>query len=127
VDTTRLAHLFREGARELPPIWDAFLSSETIRGIEEAARTPAPSLDDDLWVRVLFEFAAAWRSHVMPPGALIGSLVPLYLGKVATFVAETHDATNDEAERRLDALATRFEERKDELRALWRDGRLERS
>ena len=35
------------------------------------------------------ESAAGFHRKALPPSTLIRSLVPLYLGKVATFVAET--------------------------------------
>jgi hypothetical protein len=47
--------------------------------------------------------------------------VPLYLGKVASFVAETRDGSADEAEERLERMAETFERQKDVLRALWGD------
>jgi glucosylglycerate synthase len=117
----RLAAIFRQGAEDLPPIWEEFLSPASLAAIREgAAARPHVALPDEAWVQILFEAAAGWRSRRLPPETLIRSLVPLYLGKVASFVAETLDGTDDEAEARLDALAVVFEERKDALRRLWR-------
>ena len=65
---------------------------------------------------------AGWRDRRLPPETLIKSLVPLYLGKVASFIAETRDGTDEEAEARLDTLAAAFERNKDMLRELWRAG-----
>lgn len=120
VDTRRLASLFRQGVRDLPPVWEAFLAPGTLSALDDAAARKAPALGDDLWVQVLFDAAAGWRRRSLAPQALIASLIPLYLGKVATFVEETREETHEQAEARLEALALRFEERKGELVNLWR-------
>jgi hypothetical protein len=120
----RLAGIFRQGAEDLPPIWEEFLSTPSLAAIREAAAArPDVVLTDEAWTQILFEAAAGWRVRRLPPETLIKSLVPLYLGKVASFVAETREGTDDEAEARLDSLAAVFEERKDTLRQLWRAAR----
>ena len=118
----RLAAIFRQAAEDLPSVWKSFLSAGSLAAVREAAGGPEPALSDATWVRILFEAAAGWRGRRLPPETLIKSLVPLYLGKVASFIAETRDGTNEEAEARLDALAAAFERDKDLLRELWRAG-----
>ena len=88
-------------------------------GEEDAAHAPAVSLGDEAWVRIIAEAAAGFRRRALPPATLIKSLVPLYLGKVATFVAETEAGTAEEAEARLEELALAYERGKDALEALW--------
>ena len=122
VKVERLAAIFRQAAGDLPPVWESFLSPGSIAAIRDAAAAPAPALADEAWARILFEAAAGWRARNLPRETLILSLVPLYLGKVATFVSETRDGTDDEAEERLGALAAVFEREKNVLRDLWRAG-----
>ncbi len=119
----RLASIFRTAAADLPPLWKGFLSEESLGAIRGAADArPDPALPDAAWVRILFEAAVAFRRSLLPAEMLIGSLVPLYLGKVATYVAETREATDEVAEERLEGLALEFERNKDLLRELWRAG-----
>ena len=122
VKVDRLTSIFRQAAADLPPVWEGFLSPGSVAAVREAAAGPEPALRDESWVRIVFEAAAGWRRRLLPAETLIRSLVPLYLGKVATFVAETRDVTDEEAEQRLDALAAVFEREKDVLRELWRAG-----
>lgn len=123
VKIERLASIFRTAAAELAPVWKGFLSGESLEAIRRAADArPDPALPDAAWVRILFEAAVAWRRSALPAEMLIGSLVPLYLGKVATYVAETREATDEGAEERLEGLALEFERHKDLLRELWRAG-----
>jgi glycosyltransferase involved in cell wall biosynthesis len=122
VKVDRLATIFRQAAGDLPAVWKSFLSPASIAAIHDAAAAPAPALADEVWARILFEAGAGWRARALPRETLILSLVPLYLGKVATFVAETRDGTDEEAEGRLGALAAVFERDKNVLRDLWRAG-----
>lgn len=115
----RLLEQFRQAVHELPPIWDSFLSPESLEAVRAAAHAPKVALGDEAWVRIIAEAAAGFRRRTLPTSVLIRSLVPLYLGKVATFVAETEAGSAEEAEARLEELALGFERGKGELLALW--------
>jgi len=65
------------------------------------------------------EAAAGGRRRALPAATLIKSLVPLYLGKVATLVAETEAGSAEEAEARLEELALAWEKAKGEIETLW--------
>ncbi len=123
VKVERLSAIFRQAATDLQSVWKSFLSADSIAAIHDAAEArPEPALRDESWARILFEAVAGWKRRLLPAETLILSLVPLYLGKVATYVAETRDVTDEEAEQRLHALAAVFEREKDALRSLWREG-----
>lgn len=115
----RLSAIFAQAAAELPAVWESFLSQASLEAIRATARRSVPNLSDEDWVRILFESAAGYRYRRLPPETLIRSLVPLYLGKVATFVEETRDGSDEAAENRLEQLAQQFEKSKAELRAAW--------
>jgi len=116
----RLMTLFRQAVAELMPVWDGFLSPRALAAIREAALgTGPPRLSDEAWVEIIYDAAAGWRHRRLGREDLIRAIVPLYLGKVATFVAETRDGSGDEAEERLEALAQTYEGAKDLLRAKW--------
>ena len=55
----------------------------------------------------------------LPSETLIRSLIPLYLGKVATFVDETREAEAAEAEARLETLARVYESEKASIVLAW--------
>ena len=119
VKLDRLLAQYRQAAHDLPPIWEAFLSPVSLAAIRDAAHAPAAPLGDEAWVRIVAEAAAGFRRKALPPATLIKSLVPLYLGKVATFVAETEAGSAEEAESRLEELALAYERGKAGLEALW--------
>jgi glycosyltransferase involved in cell wall biosynthesis len=119
VKIDRLVSLFRQGAADLPSVWKSFLPEDVLRGIQEAAAFVPPSLSDELFVRIVYAAAAGYARRSLPRDTLIRSLVPLYLGKVATFVEETRDAEAAEAEARLETLARVYESEKTSLVSAW--------
>lgn len=119
VKVERLEALFRQGVADLPPVWEAFLSAASLSAVDAAARAPRVDLSDAAWVDVVHEAAVAFHRRSLPPETLIRSLVPLYLGKVASFVHASEGDSPEEAEARLGRLAESFEERKPDLAALW--------
>jgi hypothetical protein len=85
-----------------------------------AASDGEPRLGDETFVRVVYAAAAGCAQRLLPQETLLRSLIPVYLGKVATFVAQTRDASADEAEQHLEALATTYEREKPFLLSRWR-------
>jgi hypothetical protein len=77
-------------------------------------------LSDSLWARIVLEFSGAYKAHPLLRGQLLGSLTPLYLGRVASFVHETRLMTSREVEDRIESLCVTFESLKPYLARLWR-------
>ncbi|MFI5181639.1 MAG: glycosyltransferase family 2 protein [Thermoanaerobaculia bacterium] len=117
-----LTEAFQRGVRDLPPVWEAFLSPETLGELQRAAASvPGPTLSDESWASILFQAAAEWKRGSLPRETLIRSLVPLYLGKVGSLVSEISDVSDEEAENRFEALGETFERTKPLLCRLWRE------
>jgi hypothetical protein len=76
-------------------------------------------LSDELWTAVLLELAAAHRHASVSRDHLMRAAVPLYLGRVASGVAEMSGLDPESADQRLEALCLRLERSRDELVALW--------
>jgi hypothetical protein len=76
-------------------------------------------MEDDLWVRVICDFASAHRRNPIERGHLLRSLAPLYMARVASFVLEVHSLNAAEVEDRIERLCQCFEDQKPYLRALW--------
>ena len=73
-----------------------------------------------LWARVVFDFAVAFHEWRLPREHLLRALTPLYLGRVAAFLAEAQDDTPSQFSDLLDHIGQAFEEEKGSLRARWR-------
>lgn len=121
VNVDRMIQAYHQGVRDLHEIYEIFLAPETLSGLQEGARRTGQEfrLPDPLWVRVIYEFAVAYHRRVIDRNHLMESLVPLYLGRTASFVLEVRDSTASEVERRIETLCDCFESDKAYLTQLW--------
>jgi hypothetical protein len=70
-------------------------------------------------VRLIYEYALAHRQKKLDRDHLMQSLVPLYLGRTASFVLEMRESNALEVEERIEQLCTAFEAEKPYLLARW--------
>jgi glucosylglycerate synthase len=77
-------------------------------------------LPDELWARVVYDFALAHRLRTLSRSHLLGALTPLYLAWVASYALEVSNASPAEAEHRIERLARAYEEAKPYLLSRWR-------
>ena len=121
-DTTPMLETFQLGFRNLQEVWSLVLPPVTLLELKRLAR---PSTDrfympDELWVRIIYDFALAYRLRTISRAHLLGALTPLYLGWVASYALEVGNASGAEAEQRLEKLARAYEEGKPYLLSRWR-------
>lgn len=121
VDVERMLRIFRHAARDLAEVWARALHEETRAEVTALAHsTAAPfHFPDALWVRVVYDFAAAYARHALPGEQLLRSLVPLYLGRTASFVLQTAAAEAEEVEQIIAGLADEYLRRKPYLLERW--------
>lgn len=124
VNVDRMINSFRLGCEQLKELWQVALSPDTLAGIRaqgELART-SPStfhLDDELWARVVLDFAVAYSHSPLPVSQLMSSFTPLYLGRVASFVLETEPLDARQVEEKIERLCQTFEDSKPYLIERW--------
>jgi hypothetical protein len=121
-DTTPMLETFQLGFRNLQEVWSLVLPPVTLLELRRLAR-PSTSrfhLPDELWVRIIYDFALAYRLRTIIRAHLLGALTPLYLGWVASYALEVGNAGANEAEQRLEKLARAYEEGKPYLLSRWR-------
>jgi hypothetical protein len=119
-DGTGYAALFREGLSALGPILERALEPATLEALSASPRSDGtPRIPDELWAAVVRELAVAHRRAVVSRDHLLRAAVPVYLGRVASFVTELAGLDPAEAEGRLEALCVHFERSRSELLALW--------
>ncbi len=121
VNVGRMVRIFRQGVRDLAEVW--------ARALDEATLAEVTALGDDdreafcfpdsLWVRVVFDYALAYRQRALNREQLLRSLVPLYLGRTASVVVRNMDSGAEEVEASIRALADTFVGEKGYLRERW--------
>ncbi len=122
VDVERMIAICRQGLKDLGELWEKVLPAELLAALREGAEAAPPHFQvaDGVWAEVVYRFALAHHQHVLPRDHLLRSLIPLYLGRTASFVLEMWEARPDEVEARIEALATTFEDTKPLLESEWR-------
>lgn len=122
IDVERMVGAFARGLRDLGTIWEHVLTPETLGDVLslEADDVERFSFPDELWARVVYDFALGHHWSVVYRDHLLRSLVPLYLGRTAAFVLATRRRDAAAAESALAAVAAAFEREKPYLVARWR-------
>lgn len=122
IPVERMIKGFRQGIRDLLPIWEMILSPEAFSGIltleladDHGFRFPIP-----LWVQTVYDFASAYHEKVIHREHMLKSLTPLYLGRTASLILETRDGTPDDVERTMEQIGETFERMKPYLVGRWR-------
>jgi glycosyltransferase involved in cell wall biosynthesis len=125
VNTARMLDIFRRAGRELEEVWAIALQPGTHVEISKLSATLDKNsqngflFNDELWARVVIDFAIAWREQPAERAHLLRSLTPLYLARVASFVLETQDLISDQVEEEIERLCRCFERLKPYLVANW--------
>ncbi len=125
VNLRRLVDAFESGVVEFGPLYASFLTEETRQGLAGLVgqQPDGFTMPADLWVRTVYEYAAAFHHRTLPAEHLLRTLPPLYLGRTASWVVEAAPYGAAEVETALDDLSQRFERLKPHLRACWQERR----
>jgi len=122
VNTARMLKLFRDGLLNLRDIWLDILGAGDLQEVERLA-----ALDDaafrfplGLWSRIVYDYALAFHLHKLPREHLLKSLLPLYVGKTASFILEVEPMAPHEAEAEIEKLCLEFESGKEYLLSRWK-------
>ena len=122
VNRKRLREMFVKGVSELGSVFQSILSPSTLAELnriaglgEEEFRYPA-----ELWVRTVYEFAAAHRQSVISRDHIIQALAPLFRGRVFTFIVENRSGSANDVANNIEGLCLEFERLKPYLLDIWK-------
>jgi len=96
-------------------------ASTTATTAEMADALAAFHFPDDLWARMIYDLVIAARRDETPVEQLVAALVPVYFGRVGSFVIENRHVTTEQAEERVERQAREFELLKPYLIDRWRE------
>ena len=122
VDLNRMIGLFRSGIDNLADVWRPLFRPGDLGALRELAAQSADvfHLPDELWVRIIYDLAAAYHHRLIDRQHLIRSSLPLYMGRVASFVRDVAHLDAPAVEDRLERLCQQFEAGKPYLLDRWR-------
>jgi hypothetical protein len=97
------------------------VASTTATTLEMADTVSTFHFPDDVWARVVYDLVVAARNPTHPLETLVAALVPIYFGRVGSFVIENRHVTTDQAEERVERQAREFELLKPYLVSRWKE------
>jgi hypothetical protein len=121
VNVVRMIRAYAQGVHDLAEIYASFLSPATREELAACAQLAGDDfrIPDTLWVHVIYEFAVAHLRRSINRDHLMQSLVPLYLGRTASFVNDVRESNAVEVEERIEKLCAAFESEKPYLAERW--------
>lgn len=93
------------------------LSTPTTLAMANAAT--GYTFPDDVWARVLYDLVVMARDEPARVDGFVAALVPIYFGRVASFVIENRDLSTERAEEHIERQAREFERLKPYLMERW--------
>jgi glucosylglycerate synthase len=122
MDRGRIFEMFQTGVKELEPILGSILDADTLSEIKNIATIAEGKFrfGPDLWVRTVYDFAAAHHHSVINRSHLLQALAPLYRGMTYSYLIEHADSSLAELEAANEMLCEEFELQKPYLRERWK-------
>jgi hypothetical protein len=114
-----VAEQARRDLAEIRPLLDGVLDERLGSQLMHHISEDAVRLDDELWARMVYAFAAASRRGGTGLDHLASMFVPLYLWRAAAFMAQTSHESDAMVQARLDSLCRTFERLKPVLVDTW--------
>ncbi len=125
VSVARLTWKFVEGYVRHSELWRTVLSPEDMEGVErvvsEASERGRLEVGAELWTRIVYDFLVAYNARTVDTESLLGSMIPLYFARTATFVEATRDDDADQAEAKVQEAADLAIDLKPYLRRRWEE------
>ena len=125
VNRKRLREMFSTGVAELASVFQSILSPATMAELQRIGHPEEvlSSYSPELWVKTVYEFAAAYHKSVISRDHIIQALAPLFRGRAFTFITENSNRSAAEVEANIEALCLEFERSKPYLLEIWNGGK----
>lgn len=122
VDISRLVESFQLANRDLQEIWGLVLPPSTLVELRKLSRMPVEQfhMSDELWVRIVYDFALGHRLRIINRDHLLKSMTPLYLAWVASYAQALALHGETTLEQRLERLSVAYESGRPYLVSRWR-------
>ena len=121
-DYAALAKQAQHDIAEIKPLLEGVLDPPVVSGLVEAIVAPDGRLDDELWVRTVYDFLVATHRGSTGVEHLADMFAPLYMWRAARFMSLTAGEPADVVQTRLNALCDAFQRLKPALVSGWTGG-----
>jgi glucosylglycerate synthase len=118
-DYQALAEQARHDIVEIRPLLEEVLEPDVFARVMDASSNGGVQLDDEVWVRSVYAFAAATRLGRSSIEHLADMFAPIYMWRASAFMAHTALESPAIVQARLDSLCETFQRLKPGLVASW--------
>jgi glucosylglycerate synthase len=117
----QMFEMFRSGTPAIVSILTDILSPSTLGDVMEITKGEEDHgfFADELWAKVIYEFAAAYHGGVMNRDHLLQALTPVYRGRISSYLWQNRGARLEELRKRREVLHLEFERMKPYLIEKW--------
>jgi glycosyltransferase involved in cell wall biosynthesis len=121
VNAEGLYRRFSEGLTQFQEVWQRVLAPEVFAKLMEVVEIGREHFDfpSQLWAHILFDYAMGYHHFDGERETLLASLIPLYFGKVCSFVLRTERMSIQEAEEYIEEQCMVFEATRPYLDERW--------
>ena len=124
VNVGRLLEDFQLGINHFGPLWESIFGSGKFAELKKFASVSdakALHMSMDFWVELLFDCAITFHRWQKDKYKLVQTVTPIYFARVASFVNETRELSNADAELLIEKQAERTEELRPYLLRHWQE------
>jgi glycosyltransferase involved in cell wall biosynthesis len=121
VSTDALYTSFVKGFDKYGDLWEKIIPPDELKEVSETKKMSEDQFyyPSDLWARILFNFAIAYRNNEIPTENIIESMIPFYHSRILSFVNKTNHMEIKECEEYFEAINRVFENEKYYLIKRW--------
>ena len=123
VNTDALYESFVSGFDKYAELWEKIVPGPELAEVSKTKDSPKDKFyyPSDLWARILFGFAIAYRNNEIPQEDIIEAMIPFYHARTLSFVNKTIDKGTKECEEYFESVNRIFENEKDYLIKRWNE------
>lgn len=123
VDTDALYTSYVSGFEKYEEVWRKIIPKPEFDAVRDTKKKPKRHFyyPSDLWARILFNFAIAYRNIDIPNELIIESMIPFYHSRILSFVNKTKDMEVKDCEEYFESVVRVFEAEKSYLSKRWNE------
>ncbi|MDY7031797.1 MAG: glycosyltransferase [Thermodesulfobacteriota bacterium] len=121
VDMDALYNSFTSGFDQYGELWEKIIPQPELIEVSKTRKLKREQFyyQSDLWARILFSFAIAYRNNVIPREQILDAMVPFYHSRILSFVNKTYHMDTRECEEYFESIVRVFEREKYYLIQRW--------
>ncbi len=121
VNTDVLYESFVSGFKRYGEIWEKIIPQPELIEVSKTKKLAQKRFyyPSDLWARILFSFAIAYRNNEIPREKVVEAMIPFYHSRILSFVNRTTEMEIKECEEYFEGIVRVFEKEKYYLIKRW--------